>query len=575
LNTNKNNVNPIWLKAAIIGSLWASIEIILGSFLHNLHTPFTGPILASIGVCLLVMTNRVWPEKGLILRAGMICAIMKSISPSAIIIGPMIGIFIESLLLEICITIFKRNIDTYIVGGALAVSTTLMQQIISLIITYGFNLIDLYIKIVNMAAKNLGADKIGPWDLILLLLLLEFSLGAFAAIIGFYAGKVALKLKNVLGDYKDIEKNNKTFSFDTEGHNFSINWLIFHFFYLTGSLFILNILNTLISSLIIIIYLLLCSIRYKKAFKRFKKPRLWIEFGALIVLSGILLGGITNHVSFWNWDGLRIGFEMTLRAVLMIIGFSSISVELRNPKIINFLLQKGMKQLYLSLEIAFDTLPIMMSILSQQKKIFRTPIITLASLISTANEIYESHITANGLPTVFILTGRSGSGKTTMLQKIVEILKTSNLKIGGILAPGFWKDGKRERFDILDIKTGEKTLLCTIENSNGKITEGPFHFMEEGLEFGSRALDKVCLDGVEFIIIDEVGRLELRGEGWAKNLDRLTDPINKSMLLVVREQLIEKVCKKWGLQPKEVWDVRNMELNEITDKLLKILNREK
>jgi len=30
----------IWLKAAMLGSLWASVEIILGSFLHNLHIPF-------------------------------------------------------------------------------------------------------------------------------------------------------------------------------------------------------------------------------------------------------------------------------------------------------------------------------------------------------------------------------------------------------------------------------------------------------------------------------------------------------------------------------------------------------
>jgi len=35
----------IWLKAAMLGSLWASIEIILGSFLHNLHIPFSGTFL--------------------------------------------------------------------------------------------------------------------------------------------------------------------------------------------------------------------------------------------------------------------------------------------------------------------------------------------------------------------------------------------------------------------------------------------------------------------------------------------------------------------------------------------------
>jgi hypothetical protein len=30
-------LNSIWLKASVVGSIWASIEIILGSFLHNLR----------------------------------------------------------------------------------------------------------------------------------------------------------------------------------------------------------------------------------------------------------------------------------------------------------------------------------------------------------------------------------------------------------------------------------------------------------------------------------------------------------------------------------------------------------
>jgi hypothetical protein len=31
--------NDIWLKAAVVGSLWGASEIVLGSFLHNLKYP--------------------------------------------------------------------------------------------------------------------------------------------------------------------------------------------------------------------------------------------------------------------------------------------------------------------------------------------------------------------------------------------------------------------------------------------------------------------------------------------------------------------------------------------------------
>ena len=37
---NYNILHSKWQKAAVIGSLWGSIEIILGSFLHNVNIPF-------------------------------------------------------------------------------------------------------------------------------------------------------------------------------------------------------------------------------------------------------------------------------------------------------------------------------------------------------------------------------------------------------------------------------------------------------------------------------------------------------------------------------------------------------
>src|SRR3989442_1296418 len=90
----------LWRKAAVLGSLWACFEIVLGSFLHNAQFPMSGDILTGIGVALLVAGHRLWPERGLLWRAGLVCAAMKSVSPSAFILSPMIAISIEGLLLE-------------------------------------------------------------------------------------------------------------------------------------------------------------------------------------------------------------------------------------------------------------------------------------------------------------------------------------------------------------------------------------------------------------------------------------------------------------------------------------------
>ena len=90
-----------WLKASVAGSMWAASEIVIGSFMHNLRLPFSGSILTAIGIIILISLNLQWKEKGLFWRAGVVCATMKTLSPSAVIFGPIIAILTEALLIEI------------------------------------------------------------------------------------------------------------------------------------------------------------------------------------------------------------------------------------------------------------------------------------------------------------------------------------------------------------------------------------------------------------------------------------------------------------------------------------------
>lgn len=53
---------------------------------------------------------------------------MKSISPSAIILGPMLGIFMEAVIIELVVWLVGRHMVGYILAGALAVVWTLMQN---------------------------------------------------------------------------------------------------------------------------------------------------------------------------------------------------------------------------------------------------------------------------------------------------------------------------------------------------------------------------------------------------------------------------------------------------------------
>lgn len=72
MEQSKTIVNDKWIKASVLAGLWAGIEIIAGSFLHNLRIPFSGTILTLISIVLVVGLFQIWPKYGIIWRAGLI-----------------------------------------------------------------------------------------------------------------------------------------------------------------------------------------------------------------------------------------------------------------------------------------------------------------------------------------------------------------------------------------------------------------------------------------------------------------------------------------------------------------------
>jgi len=49
-----------WMKASVIGSLWAVVEIVLGSLLHSLNIPMAGSILSLLTVFLIIAFFQLW-----------------------------------------------------------------------------------------------------------------------------------------------------------------------------------------------------------------------------------------------------------------------------------------------------------------------------------------------------------------------------------------------------------------------------------------------------------------------------------------------------------------------------------
>lgn len=383
--------DDLWLRAAVIGGLWASIEIIVGSFLHNSRLPFAGSILAFNGTILLIGFYQIWPYKGLIIRAGFITAIMKSVSPSAIILGPMTGIMLEAILIEGIVYLLGANAFAYMTAGIFSLSSALFHKIISLIIYYGFNLVKIYVNVINFGLKQLHLGQATDLQILWFLLSFYVVFGALAGWLGYVIGRKALKLKSEPDTFdrnKEKSAPKEFFTLD-KNRNTSLFLLAFHVIALPVGLLIVNTNHQLWGLGFMVAYTLLFGFVYRRALRRLRKPVFWSQLVIIVLLSAMFWNfGKPNH-QWFSMEGFLIGFEMLLRALFIVVGFSALSVELLNEHVRNFLYRIGFGRFYKGIGMAFSSLPVMIGLLPSSKEIFHSPVKSLLKPLVMANQWLE------------------------------------------------------------------------------------------------------------------------------------------------------------------------------------------
>ncbi|MCB9015036.1 MAG: hypothetical protein H6541_04515 [Lentimicrobiaceae bacterium] len=373
--------DKLWMKAAVAGGLWAAFEIIIGSFLHNLRIPFAGSILSAFAVMLMIAFHRMWPEKGLIWRAGLICALMKSISPSALILGPMIGIMTEALLIELAIRTLGGNRVGYIVGGVMGVSSALIHKVVSILILYGSDIVEVYLNIYRFAAKQTGIPDANPWILVIILVVTYIAGGVAAAITALII-PIGNEMPQLDMPQGDMSPGNTPFTLSANRYSFPL--LLIHL--VSIPVLILVIVNTtlLTGVLLVSVWAVLLYLKYPGAYRRFRKPVLWAQFLIIIVISAFFWEKNCQYFICFSIEGLEAGIAMTLRAVVVIMAFSAFSIELRNPVVRSFLENKGMRNLYLAMSVAFSALPFMVARIPDARKLIRHPAEAIAMTLNSA-----------------------------------------------------------------------------------------------------------------------------------------------------------------------------------------------
>jgi len=144
---------------------------------------------------------------------------------------------------------------------------------------------------------------------------------------------------------------------------------------------------------------------------------------------------------------------------------------------------------------------------------------------------------------LIIVTGAIGIGKTTVCKKVIEQVRGQGYSCGGVSTCKAPDAG----IIIEDVQTGKKETLAGISN----IYHGPhtkkYFFNPEGIDFGIQAID----GGVssDILLVDEVGPLELRGEGFVRVIELVSTGEVKNCIMVIRKELLSAFLAQLGATP--------------------------
>ncbi len=505
--TSQNTVlqNNTWTQAAVIGTIWASFEIVFGSFLHALRIPLAGTMLTFFSIVLLTAFAQKFKGKNLFLKAGVVAALLRSVMPTSVILGPLVGILTEALLFQIFFNLFRGRFPGYALAGIFSMFAAILHKIISILLIYGFDIVKILKNLYFVFLKTTGLD-LPPRDLLMIVPVLYTLLGTLAAYLGYRTGRKAVN--DTSGKQFKLEPRPVKDFFQIKSDFPYRRYMIFvHIIILVVILSVSEWFPVYAGIVLMTVYFLFLGLRYGKYLRRLRSKVFYFQLLLIFVMAWLLIPG--------KKEGIVVGTRMIIRALTMVSAFSAIGIELHNPLIIKLLTQKGLQGLYQAVRSASGWFPVMAEYLQQDKKALLHPLRLLKNSIELS-DILIRQLSNQPKSTVILVSGPSGSGKSTLLLRLWNHLKNDPQwqgKITGIIAPLHIENDPLKGYDAF-LLPDEKTFPLARLKYSGTHTLHRFDFNEETFN----KLNAICtkrLAQTSIFFLDEVGPLELnRHKGW-------------------------------------------------------------
>lgn len=161
------------------------------------------------------------------------------------------------------------------------------------------------------------------------------------------------------------------------------------------------------------------------------------------------------------------------------------------------------------------------------------------------------------------IAGLSGSGKTQVLLRVIDMLKDEELTIGGMITEPITAEHRRVGFSVVNWMTGEKKVFAHVDFDTGVMVDKYEVDLEALNSVGVAAINKAIEDEVDLIVIDEIGKMEMESE---KFNDAVREALDTDIAMIMT---IHKKSRNPLLQDiRRRDDIRMLEVTPINKNIL-------
>ena len=143
---------------------------------------------------------------------------------------------------------------------------------------------------------------------------------------------------------------------------------------------------------------------------------------------------------------------------------------------------------------------------------------------------------------VTLITGKVASGKSTAILKIADML--GRKRCAGLLAQEILSDGERVGFETGAIHNGDRIVLAHKE------TDKTYQVEDYGVDIPSfeqlcrKELEAALLnDEISFILIDEIGRMQMMSKTFNILLNRMADSYKPLIASICYDNDVEQIAE--------------------------------